>query len=265
MSRARVSVCALMALMGLASGARAETAYAVDSRVLLLTFATELPAFVTDIKLIRGLQPGEGIVGIDFRPANKKLYGLGSSSRLYVIDTESGQATAVGSGPFTPALDGTEFGFDFNPTVDRIRVTSDRGQNLRLHPDTGMVAATDGALSYLEGPQAGVVASAYTNNVVGATATVLYNLDAARGALVTQNPPNEGRLNVVGPLVGLDLSQVAGFDISSNSGRAFAAVRLAGSNKCMFYEIHLPTGDYNPLGTLSIFEQVSGLAIAPRS
>lgn len=264
MARGRVALCALVALLGSASEVRAETAYAVDSRALLLTFDTELPAFVTDIKLIRGLQPGEGIVGIDFRPANRRLYGLGSSSRLYVIDTESGQATAVGAGPFTPSLDGTEFGFDFNPTVDRIRVTSNRGQNLRLHPDTGAVAATDGALGYDDGMAPGVAASAYTNSVAGATTTVLYNLDSARGRLVTQVPPNDGRLNLVGSLVNLDLSQVAGFDISGSSGRAFAAVRLANSNKSMFYEIHLPTGDYNPLGTISIFEQISGLAIAPR-
>jgi len=264
MVRGRVAFCALTALFTMVSEVRAETAYAVDSRALLLTFDTELPAFVTDIKLIRGLQPGEGIMGIDFRPANKRLYGLGSSSRLYVIDTETGQATAVGTAPFSPALDGTEFGFDFNPTVDRIRVTSNRGQNLRLHPDTGVVAATDGALAYDDGMAPGVAASAYTNNFVGATTTVLYNLDATRGLLVTQNPPNDGKLNLVGTLVGLNASQVAGFDISGNTGRAFAAVRLANSNKCMFYEIHLPTGDYNPLGTISIFEQISGLAIAPR-
>ena len=52
-----------------------------------------------------------------------------------------------GAPAFTPALSGTAFGFDFNPTVDRIRVVSDTGQNLRLNPDTGAVAAVDGALN----------------------------------------------------------------------------------------------------------------------
>ena len=44
---------------------------------------------------------------------------------------------------FAPLLDGTEFGVDFNPQVDRLRVVSNSGQNLRLHPDTGAVAAVD--------------------------------------------------------------------------------------------------------------------------
>ena len=186
-----------LALFTLTGAASAETAWAVDSRSLLIGFDTNFPAFVRSIRLIQGLQPGEGIMAIDFRPANKKLYGLGSSSRVYVIDTETGTASAVGTGPFTPALDGTEFGFDFNPTVDRIRVTGNKGQNLRLHPDTGMVAATDTALNY-EGPAEGIVASAYTNSVVGATTTTLYNIDSRRKALVTQAPPNDGKLNVVG-------------------------------------------------------------------
>ena len=80
-------------MMTLTPEARAETAYAVDSRALLVTFDTRLPSFVTGLRLIRGLQPGEGILGIDFRPANRRLYALGSSSRLYTIDTESGVAT----------------------------------------------------------------------------------------------------------------------------------------------------------------------------
>lgn len=242
----------------------AETAYAVDSRSILVSFDTNVPGFISSVNLIRGLQPGEGILGIDFRPANKRLYALGSTSRLYVIDPDTGAATAVGSGPFSPALEGTEFGFDFNPTVDRIRVVSNRGQNLRLHPDTGAVVATDGRLNYAGEPAQGVVAAAYTNSVAGATSTTLYGLDSRRLALVTQVPPNDGVLNVVGPLVNFPTSELAGFDISPNTGRAFAALRQADSQRSMLYEIHLPTGDHNPIGPLAIFEQISGFAIAPR-
>lgn len=255
----------MVASLGSVEVLKADTAYAVDARSLLLSFDTAAPGFVQSVRLIKGLQPGEGILGIDFRPVNKRLYGLGSSNRLYVIDTETGMATAVSQQAFTPALDGAEFGFDFNPTVDRIRVVSDRGQNLRLHPDTGMVVATDGALKYEDGATAmGVVASAYTNSVAGATSTVLYNLDANRKQIVTQNPPNDGRLNVVGRLNGLDMSSVAGFDISPNDGAAYAAIRLAGRNVTMFYRVFLETGDYTPLGELAIFEQTSGLAIQPK-
>ena len=124
-------------LCGLASNeARAEKAWGIDSKALLVGFDTDRPQFPTSLQLIRGLMPGEQLLAIDFRPATGQLYGLGSSSRIYTIDRETAIAKVVGMGmAFTPALDGTEFGFDFNPTVDRIRVTSNTGQNLRLHPE----------------------------------------------------------------------------------------------------------------------------------
>lgn len=92
---------------------------------------------------------------------------------------------------------------------------------------------------------------------------MLYNIDAKRRTLVTQNPPNDGHLNVVRELFNLDLSNVLGFDISPNTGGAYAVLRLAGKNSSMYYQIHLDTGDYNPLGEVSVFEQLSGLAIQP--
>lgn len=66
---------------------------------MLLRFDTATPSFLDDTKVIRGLQPGETIYGIDFRPANNQLFGLGSTSRIYTIDPATGRATAVGSGP----------------------------------------------------------------------------------------------------------------------------------------------------------------------
>jgi len=232
---------------------------------LLLSFDANLPSFVNSIRLIRGLQPGEGILAIDFRPANKKLYGLGSSSRICVIDTETGMATAVAPMQFTPALEGTEVGFDFNPTVDRIRLVSNRGQNLRLHPDTGMVVATDGVLNAdgVTGAVTGVMGCAYTNSVAGAASTTLYNIDSSRRLLVTQTPPNDGKLNTVGELVGLMPSMVAGFDISPVTGRAYLAARLSNSTRAVLYEVYLATGDYQMMGEVGIFEQTSGLAIEP--
>ena len=36
------------------------------------------------------LQAGEKLLDIDFRPADGKMYGLGSSSRIYTIDRATG-------------------------------------------------------------------------------------------------------------------------------------------------------------------------------
>jgi hypothetical protein len=168
------------------------------------------------------------------RPATGQLYALGSSSRIYTIDYIAGTATPVGSAPFTPALKGTRFGFDFNPTVDRIRIVSDAGQNLRAHPDTGAIAATDGDLNYATNDVAAgvmpmVVAAAYINNDTHpATSTVLFDIDIALDTLVMQNPPNSGTLVTVGPLgldaFGLDIAYIGGFDVAASDGTAYAAI-----------------------------------------
>lgn len=244
--------------------ARAEKAWGIDSKALLVSFDTERPQFPTSLQLLRGLKPGEQVLAIDFRPATGRLYALGSSSRIYTIDRETAIATAVGTGAaFVPALAGTEFGFDFNPTVDRIRVTSNTGQNLRLHPDTGVVAAVDAALNYADGTMPQVIASAYTNSFAGATTTTLYNIDAAKKAIVTQVPPNDGTLVMVKPLVNMDFSSIAGFDISPVTNRGYLVMRESGSSKSILYEIYFETGDHNPIGNLWFFEQFSGIAVEP--
>src|SRR5205085_3110113 len=171
-----------------------------------------------------------------------QLYGVGSTSRLYTINPQPGAATQVGSAPFTPALSGAEFGIDFNPTVDRIRLVSDTGQNLRLNPDTGAVVGTDSALSFATGdPNEGqtphVSGAAYTNNFGGATTTTLYDIDYGLDRLVTQNPPNNGTLNTVGAL-GVDTGKLVGFDIAGNS-TAFAALAGPDDSGSRLYTIDL--------------------------
>jgi hypothetical protein len=96
--------------------------------------------------------------------------------------------------PFTPALRGRFFGVDFNPMVDRIRVTSDANQNIRLHPDDANVVGADADLNPGDPT---VVGSAYTNSSFSAglaSSTVLYALDALDDAIYVQSPPNNGTL-----------------------------------------------------------------------
>ena len=177
------------------------------------------------------------------RPLNGQLYALGATSRLYVINPRTGAARQVGATPFIPALAGTSFGFDFNPTVDRIRVTSDAEQNLRLNPDNGTVAGVDTNLVYAAGdPGAGtdpnVAGSAYTNSFAGATSTTLFDIDNARHALVIQNPPNDGTLTTVGAL-GTTNNAVA-FDIGE--GNVGYAVLNGEQNRQNLYRIDLSNG-----------------------
>ena len=184
----------------------------------------------------RSTQAGETILGIDMRPATGQLYALGSSSRLYTINMSSGAAAVVGTAPFTTLLSGTSFGFDFNPTVDRIRVVSNTGQNMRLDPNTGLIAAVDLPLN--PGTPA-VSAAAYTNNFAGAATTTLYVVDATTDKLYMQNPPNNGTLVEVGAL-GINITADNGFDIASKSGKAYGIFSIGALTK--LYTVDLTTG-----------------------
>ena len=232
----------------------------------LVYFTSTAPSQVEVVK-VTGLQKKEKLLGIDRRPATGGLYALGSTSRIYLINPESGVATSVGAAPFTPALSGTRFAFDFNPVVDRIRIVSNTGQNLRADPTTGLLSATDLTAVYAEG-DAGfgitplIAGAGYTNSVNPAPlATTLYDIDAGRDVLVTQNPPNNGTLNTVGTL-GVNVTDVAGFDISAN-GTAYASFQLklkyGKAKRASLYTVNLTTGAATLVGKIGGPYPVSGI------
>jgi hypothetical protein len=202
--------------------------------------------------VLTGLAANETVVGLDFRPANGGLYAISNQSRLFSVNTSSGALTAIGV-PLTPALSGTSFGFDFNPTVDRIRLVSNTGQNLRLHPDLGTVVATDGNLN--PGTPF-VTAAAYANNVAGATATTLFVIDSQTNILYKQDPPNAGTLVAVGNL-GVDVDADSGFDIGGSSAVAFALLKV--NNVTSVYTINLNTGGATKVSDVNI--QATAMAV----
>ena len=236
-------------------------AYAVGGMSNLLIFEPSNPAGYLQ-KTLTGLQSGEMILGIDFRPANGQLYAVTNQSRLYTINTSNGAATLVGSGPFSPAVEGVDIGFDFNPTVDRIRLTTQAGQNLRLNPNDGTVAAVDGRLNP---GSPNVTASAYTNNFAGATATILYNIDSNSDRLVRQDPPNAGGLVDVGPL-GINVEGGNGFDIVSTNNvvggttnMGYAILRQNMTSRV--YSINLSTGAATSVADFPVLIQAMAVGL----
>ncbi len=258
----------MAAVVGAAGAAQAQidTVYGVTQDNTLITFASNAPGTILSGRPISGLQNNETIRGIDFRPATGQLFALGSFSRLYTIDITTGAATQVG-GAFSTGLNGSSFGFDFNPTVDRIRVNSDADQNLRLNPNTGAVAFVDGTLAYNSGDanfgvNPNVVAGAYTNNFAGATTTTLYVLDTNLDILAIQNPPNSGGLMTVGS-IGADLNDMAGFDISGATGVAYAAVRDVARARTTFWTINLATGAGTMIDEVGGGSILTAIAVIP--
>jgi hypothetical protein len=240
--------------------------FAIDANNNLIRFGAQSPNVVTRRAAISGLPNGEFLAGIDFRPADKMLYALGSTSRIYVIDTLTAVATPVGSGVFTPALNGSAFGFDFNPVPDRIRVHSDADQDLRLHPVTGAVAGVDSVLAYAAGDanvgaNPNITGTAYTNSIAGATTTVLYVIDSNRDILVTLPVPNNGKLTTVGAF-GVNTNEFTGFDITGDSSSAYATLTV-GSAGSSFYTINLTTGAATFIGKIDHSTALRGMAVAP--
>lgn len=250
------------------STAQAATVYGVTNFNELVRFDTATPGTVISVGTITGLQNGEAVLGIDFRPANGQLYALGSTSRLYTINLTNSAATQIGAaGAFT--LSGTRFGFDFNPVPDRIRVVSNTGQNLRLNPDTGALAGTD---TPLNPGTPNVTAAAYTNNFAGTTSTTLYVIDTATDTLSLQGSingtptsPNAGTVTAVGSLgvVG-DVAEENGFDIASSGGTAYAALTLNSSSGFTsgLYTINLTTGAATQVGFFTGGRVLRGISVA---
>ncbi|MEO6276230.1 DUF4394 domain-containing protein [Roseateles sp.] len=258
-----------------------ETIYAVTTTNQLVQFNAGQPQKTLSTKALTGLSAGDTLLGIDYRVAKGQLFGLGASGQLYRIDTKTGAVSAVGTAVGLP-IGATEWGFDFNPTVDRIRLVSDSGFNMRLHPDTGAIVDTepntpglqmDGRLVFdasdvNASKAASIVAAGYTYNKGNDKLTTNYALDGRQGVLVHQGSkegvqpvvsPNTGKLYTVGSL-GVGSFEKATLDISDVSNAAYSAITTGG--KSIWYRIDLATGKATRIGTVAA-GPVVGAAIEP--
>ena len=230
----------------------------------LVSFDRATPAQLATNVTVSGMASGEVPLGIDVRPADGRLYLVGSLGRVYTIDPATGVATLKSTlsvdstdttSPYS-GLSGGAFGVDFNPVADRLRVVSNTGLNLRINVDTG-ATTTDGTIN---GAAATITASAYTNSFAGTTSTQLFNLDSSSGTLYLQDPPNNGTLASPVPL-GLNFSSANGFDIDGKTNTAYAALAVGG--RTSLYTVPLATTGGAPqlVGTIGGGEAVIGLAL----
>jgi hypothetical protein len=230
----------------------------------LIEFESDEPRDADTVGTIAGLVQDTRIVGIDYRPATGELIGLGDQGGVYAISDDDARGTLKSR--LNVALNGSSFGVDFNPTVDRLRVISDAGQNLRANVDTG-ATLVDGTLSYAPpAPAAGVTGAAYTNNDADPnTGTTLFDLDSMLDQTAIQSPANSGQLVATGKL-GADAASTVGFDIYSKvrngttkSVGAFASLTVDGRSR--FYKVNLLQGRVSQVGLFSRRNQVTGIAI----
>ncbi|MCJ0872643.1 DUF4394 domain-containing protein [Streptomyces sp. AP-93] len=243
------------------------TAIGLTSDQRLVEFTVDRPAKTMSIGKVSGLMGDNKIVGIDFRVQNEKLYGVGDKGGIYTLDT--GNAKAMKVSQLTVALAGAQFGVDFNPAANRLRVISNTGQNLRHNIDDNAAPLTttvDGPLTNPTTPPStamGVTGAAYTNNDLNAaTATSLFDIDTMADRVSLQSPANAGTLAPTGNL-GVNAGPDAGFDIyfspKQGTNQGFAALNTGSAFR--LYGINFLTGAALDMGAFPKNHQVTDLAL----
>jgi hypothetical protein len=261
-----------LAGLALASGmavpmVHAATVFALgDNGSTLVRLETSAPGSLAQVGSISGAV--SRLDGLDFRPADGRLYGFDrSSARIVWVDPTTG-ATTLASTSSAP-IGANVMGIDFNPVPDRLRVVSDAGENLRINVATG-AAIVDGTLAYAAadthaGSAPRIADAAYTNaDTNPATGTQLFYIDYGLDILVTTSNPNAGVLTTVGSL-GVDTDASLGFDILTDllgNNTALASLRVGGVQG--LYGINLGSGAATLIGTIGT-SALTGLAVAPVS
>jgi hypothetical protein len=228
--------------------------YATNTAGKLLQFNSDNPRKLRS-RQITGLPMGVSIKGIDFRPASGDLYALGSDRVVYRLNPRTAIAVPEGKSfdQMPSILSGLNNGFDFNPTVDKIRVTSDAADNLRLNPDDGTLLMVDTKLTPA-GVQ--VVGSAYTNSSFTAFATrptvtelYAYDVGASPDKLWIQRPANAGTL-IMPQSTGLNLGGSLGFDIAGAANVGWLAGTPEGRRSSSLYRLDVNTGRVKSVGRI---------------
>lgn len=206
---------------------------------------------------------GASLTGIDFRPATNVLYGY-DGNLLYTVNLMTGAASVAFDVDNTTG----NVGFDFNPTVDRIRVVAANGTNLRLNQLTG-ATTVDAPYTFAMGdvnfgltPSFNAVAYTNSDNDVN-TGTTLYGIDRNLGQLVTITNPNGGTVNTVGSLGIGGFGAVTGFDIFTQgaTNTAFFSAVGVGSSVSRLYTLNLATGAATLIGDIGGGSVVEGIAV----
>ncbi len=261
MAIGKVGTLVLLASIAVAAPAAAQTVYGLTSDNRIVTFNANQPGVILSNSAITGLPTGSLLAGIDIRPATGEIYTVSATGTIFRLAQSGTSFSAVSTGtlvnatggaPVTPS--GTNFGIDFNPVPDRLRLVSTTDQNLRINVAGGSTIV-DGNINNGAGSQDfQLIGAGYTNSFAGAASTTLYGIDALTSSLVRSTDPNAGtyvNTNLSGtaflPLGILATAQTqVGFDILFSNGINSAYLSANDS----FYSVDLTSGLATSLGAI---------------
>jgi len=211
--------------------------YALNADNTIFVMAPGATSFT---RLVRVTQANGNLIGIDFRVADGALYAVTDTGSIYTINlgpTNLGGVTLV-SNLTTRFPSGYQSLMDFNPVLNAIRLIGSDNKNFavvnsgggNLNATAVQTSLTYGANDVNATVTPHVSAGAYTNNYVGATATLFYGIDYDLDTFVTILPATPGGssatgggvLTTIGPLVTptgapVNISPTADFDIYYDS------------------------------------------------
>lgn len=195
------------------------TIFALDTDNTIFALVPGTTGFVRLFRVADAPVDGN-LIGIDFRPAAGPtvLYAVTDTGKIYTIGLTAatlGRATLISTiSPTFP--DGYQSLADFNPVVDALRLIGSSTLNyavVNVAAANGIAAANLGAtavqtsLTY-NGADVNslattkiaprVAAGAYTNNVVGAKATIFYGFDTQTDSMITIDPAAPGGSSATG-------------------------------------------------------------------
>ena len=226
-----------------------------------------------DTLTFNGLMDGERVLGLDIRTTSLEQgkdtgYVLTSASRVAPVIDNATDPTVLDLAEavtLSVPLSGTQFGVDFNPRADLLRILSDTAQNLRVNLQDGRELAGEAraaGFAFVDGtprvtstaPQ--IVATAYRANNPGG-GRFQYALDARDSSLARVVVPNDGALVRVGalgvtlPINGAGAAEQSFDIVAAGSGEiGLAALRTAGATVSTLYTINLDTGAATAVGPI---------------
>src|SRR5215510_14214259 len=237
--------------------------YALNTNNVILVLQ---PGATNFTRLVRVNKANGNLIGIDFRPADKRLYALTDTGTLYTISLDTttlGAVTMVSN--LSPRFNaGYQSLMDFNPIVDAIRFIGSDNSNYAVVKDANGILNTTAVQTSLTypapdvnaGKDPNVACGSYNNNFAGATVTLFYGIDYGLDTFFTIPPATAGgssntgggQLQTIGPLVTpagarVNFSPLAGIDIVTNangvntaygtSGETLFTIDLAQINKSL--------------------------------
>jgi hypothetical protein len=222
--------------------------YALNTNNVLFLMAAGTTSFTRLVRLDDG---NSNFIGIDFRPADRRLYALTDTGTLYTVALGAanlGALTKVSA--LTPRFDaGYQSLMDFNPVVDAIRFIGSDNSNYAVVKDANGILNTTAVQTSLTyptpdvnaGKDPNIACGAYNNNVAGATVTIFYAMDYALNTFVTIPPATAGgssatgggQLQTIGNLVTpagaqINIAPTTDFDIFTNANGVNFLVGVSG-------------------------------------